>query len=63
MVVNIYKYLNYLYDLYSITLSKNLFLKRLNFVLSHPLAPLLTITLSLGAVYFYPGSDRWTPAR
>ena len=34
-----------------------------HFLLSHPLAPLLTITLSLGAVYFYPGSDRWTPAR
>ena len=33
------------------------------FLLSSPLAPIITITLSAAAVYFYPGSDRWTPAR
>ena len=33
------------------------------FLLSSPLAPMITITLSGAAVYFYPGSDRWTPAR
>lgn len=33
------------------------------FLLSHPLAPLLTIALSVAGVLFYPGSDRWTPAR
>jgi len=26
-------------------------------------SPLLSLSLSLLAVYFYPGSDRWTPAR
>ena len=26
-------------------------------------APLLTVPLSLAALYYYPGSDRWTPAR
>ena len=33
------------------------------FLLSNPFAPLITITLSAAAVYWYPGSDRWTPAR
>ena len=29
----------------------------------HPLAPAATVSLSVAAVVFYPGSDRWTPAR
>lgn len=33
------------------------------FLLSNPLAPLVTIILTFLAVYYYPGSDRWTPAR
>ena len=34
-----------------------------HFLLSNPMAPIVTIALSLGGLYFYPGSDRWTPAR
>lgn len=33
------------------------------FLLSSRWAPVITISLSLMAVWFYPGSDRWTPAR
>ena len=33
------------------------------FLLSSPLAPSITISLSVLAVWYYPGSDRWTPAR
>jgi len=33
------------------------------FLMQSPLAPSITITLSLLAVWLYPGSDRWTPAR
>jgi len=33
------------------------------FLLSNPLAPFVTITASALAIYYYPGSDRWTPAR
>ena len=33
------------------------------FLLSHPLAPFVTIIASALAIYYYPGSDRWTPAR
>ncbi len=32
-------------------------------LISSPWAPLVTITLTALAVIFYPGSDRWTPAR
>ena len=34
-----------------------------HFLLSNPMAPIVTIALSLGGLYFYPGSDRWTPVR
>jgi len=34
-----------------------------HFLLSSPLAPSVTVLLSVMAIYFYPGSDRWTPAR
>jgi len=33
------------------------------FLLSSPLAPSVTVILSVLAILFYPGSDRWTPAR
>jgi len=33
------------------------------FLLSSPLAPSVTVTLSVLAIWFYPGSDKWTPAR
>merc|ERR1712013_448848 len=33
------------------------------FLLSSPLAPSVTVLLSVLAIVFYPGSDRWTPAR
>jgi len=33
------------------------------FLLSSPLAPTLTVTLSVLAIWLYPGSDKWTPAR
>ncbi len=32
-------------------------------LLSHPLAPVTTVAISLAAIIYYPGSDRWTPAR
>lgn len=32
-------------------------------LLSHPMAPLVTLALTMAALYVYPGSDRWTPAR
>ena len=32
-------------------------------LLQNKWAPLITISASLLAIYFYPGSDRWTPAR
>ncbi len=32
-------------------------------LLSRPLAPAVTVVLSFMAIIFYPGSDRWTPAR
>ena len=34
-----------------------------SFLVCSPLAPAVTIPLSILAVWFYPGSDRWTPAR
>ena len=34
-----------------------------SFLMCSPLAPAITVPLSLLAVWFYPGSDRWTPAR
>jgi len=33
------------------------------FLLSSPLAPSVTVSLSVLAIWFYPGSDKWTPAR
>ena len=33
------------------------------FLLSSPLAPSVTLSLTLVAVWRYPGCDRWTPAR
>merc|ERR1719318_624992 len=33
------------------------------FLLSSPLAPSVTVLLSVLAIWFYPGSDKWTPAR
>jgi hypothetical protein len=32
-------------------------------LLSSDFAPIITITIEMLALYFYPGSDRWTPAR
>jgi sphingosine-1-phosphate phosphatase 1 len=32
-------------------------------LMSHPMVPLVTIPLSIAGILFYPGSDRWTPAR
>lgn len=32
-------------------------------LISHWAAPLVTLALSLCGIIFYPGSDRWTPAR
>ena len=33
------------------------------FILTSPVSPFVTVTLSILAVIFYPGCDRWTPAR
>jgi len=33
------------------------------FLLSSPLAPSVTLSLTVLAIVYYPGSDRWTPAR
>ncbi len=33
------------------------------FILTSPISPLFTVTLSVLAVIYYPGCDRWTPAR
>ena len=33
------------------------------FILTSPISPIVTVTLSVLAVIYYPGCDRWTPAR
>jgi len=34
-----------------------------SFLVCSPLAPAVTVPLSILAIWYYPGSDRWTPAR
>jgi hypothetical protein len=33
------------------------------FILTSPISPLVTVTLSILAIIYYPGCDKWTPAR
>ena len=34
-----------------------------SFLVCSSFAPVVTVSLSILAIYYYPGSDRWTPAR